>query len=114
MQNIKDCGACCFAGTVPGGFWQPRRFGSFSPLTMRLNVPAPMSGCQWHVQLRVRTQTLYFPPAATNVVFASATGFPMPCASRNGEPIWSVNCVSLTHPPKSAKASASIKIDSRI
>ena len=50
-------------------------------------------------------------PAAgqSNVVTASATGFPMPCASRKLDPIWSMNCESTAHPPRSENCSASMK-----
>ena len=48
------------------------------------------------------------PPGTRRSSTASATGTPNPWASRNGEPIWSMNCGSTTQPPCCANASASI------
>jgi len=53
-------------------------------------------------QLRVRTHTRYSPVLGNATrAFASVTRTPMPCASRYGDPITSMNCASSTHPPAS-------------
>src|SRR5579862_3562946 len=43
---------------------------------------------------------------------ASFTGWPRPCASRYGEPMISMNCVSSDQPPESLKLSASTSNES--
>ena len=81
--------------------------GSVVPPTARRKRPG-FSPSQSGVQSRVRTHARTSPPKPKSTfVSASATGSPIPCARRYGEPITSTNCGSTTHPPFDANDSAS-------
>ena len=91
----------------------PKVSGAGFPLTRTRNLPGDSSLPQVRVQSLVLTQRLYVPPSSEHtVVEASATGTPIPCAIRYGDPIEAIDCWSRTQPPYDSMLSASIRISS--
>ncbi|MBA7680777.1 hypothetical protein ES703_89098 [subsurface metagenome] len=88
----------------------PKMVLSGTPSMSNWNLPGAPGAFHGAAQSRVRTHTRYFPVwGNSTVVMASLTGSPRPWASRNGEPIWSINCWSIAQPPSFAKPSASTR-----